>query len=136
MKRGIEKLPLSRPLTRPRREPQSSSEFLPLKRPRQAGGGGSLETLRSPDPRPRFRERNSQIRRFDLVKELARIRCPTLILSGELDPIVTVRDQEELAKAIPESRLAVFAGAGHGVWRDKPNEALAAIREFVCAPAL
>jgi pimeloyl-ACP methyl ester carboxylesterase len=77
-----------------------------------------------------------EIRRFDLVKELARIRCPTLILSGELDPIVTVRDQEELAKAIPESRLAVFAGAGHGVWRDKPNEALAAIREFVCAPAL
>lgn len=77
-----------------------------------------------------------EIRRFDLVKELARIRCPTLILSGELDPIVTVQDQEELAKAIPESRLVVFAGAGHGVWRDKPNEALAAIREFVCARAV
>jgi pimeloyl-ACP methyl ester carboxylesterase len=77
-----------------------------------------------------------EIRRFDLVNELARIRCPTLILSGELDPVVTVRDQEELAKAIPESRLVVFEGAGHGVWRDKPDEALAAIREFICAPLM
>jgi pimeloyl-ACP methyl ester carboxylesterase len=77
-----------------------------------------------------------EIRRFDLIKELARIRCPTLILSGELGPIITVPDQEELAKAIPESRLVVFTDAGHRVWRDKPNEALAAIREFVSAPAL
>jgi proline-specific peptidase len=72
-----------------------------------------------------------EIRRFDLRPELARIRCPTLILSGELDPIITVRDQEELAEAIPESRLVVFENAGHGVWRDKPEEALAAIRDFM-----
>ena len=46
-----------------------------------------------------------EIRRVDLVEEVARICCPTLILSSELDPIVTVQDQEELAKAIPGSRL-------------------------------
>jgi proline-specific peptidase len=76
-----------------------------------------------------------EIRRFDLRPELARIRCPTLILSGELDPMITVRDQEELAEAIPESRLVVFEDAGHGVWRDKPEEALASIRDFISAPA-
>jgi pimeloyl-ACP methyl ester carboxylesterase len=76
-----------------------------------------------------------EIRRVDLRPELARIRCPTLILSGELDPIITVRDQEELAEAIPASLLFVFEGAGHGVWRDKPDEALAAIRDFIREPA-
>lgn len=72
-----------------------------------------------------------EIRRFDLRPELARIRCPTLILSGELDPMITVRDQEELAEVLPESRLVVFENAGHGVWRDKPEEALTAIRDFI-----
>jgi proline iminopeptidase len=76
-----------------------------------------------------------EIRRLDLRPELASIRCPTLILSGELDPLITVRDQEELAAGIAASQLVVFNGAGHGVWRDKPGEALATIREFISAPA-
>jgi proline iminopeptidase len=75
-----------------------------------------------------------EIRRLDLNPELARIRCPTLILSGELDPLITVRDQEELAAGIAGSRLVVFNGAGHGVWRDKPEEALATIRGFISTP--
>jgi proline iminopeptidase len=75
-----------------------------------------------------------EIRRLDLRHELARIRCPTLILSGELDPLITVRDHEELAAGIVGSRLVVVSGAGHGVWRDKPEEALATIREFISTP--
>jgi proline iminopeptidase len=73
-------------------------------------------------------------RRVDLLPEVAHISCPKLILSGELDPLITVRDQEELAETIPGSRLVAFNDAGHGVWRDKPEEALATIREFICAP--
>jgi len=37
-------------------------------------------------------------------------------------------------KQIPGSRLVVFKDAGHGVWRDKPEEALAVIREFISTP--
>jgi pimeloyl-ACP methyl ester carboxylesterase len=71
-----------------------------------------------------------------LVPDGARMRerPVLLILSGELDPLITVRDQEELAEAIPGSRLVVFNDAGHGVWRDKPEEALATIRVFIYAP--
>ena len=39
-----------------------------------------------------------------------------------------------MAAGIPGSRLEVFPGAGHGVFRDKPAEALAVIRDFVLAP--
>jgi pimeloyl-ACP methyl ester carboxylesterase len=69
--------------------------------------------------------------RYDLLGEVGRISCPTLILAGELDPITTVADHEDLTSAIPGSRLEVFADAGHGVYRDKPDEALALIRDFV-----
>jgi proline iminopeptidase len=95
----------------------------------------------NPDPevmaRARFRDEvgihfwGDEIRRFDLLGEVGRIHCPTLLLSGELDPIITVRDQEELADAIPGSRLIVFHDAGHGVWRDKPEEAMTAISDFI-----
>jgi pimeloyl-ACP methyl ester carboxylesterase len=70
---------------------------------------------------------------YDWSDELDRIRCPTLILAGELDPVTTVADHEEMAAAISGSTLRVFAEAGHGVFRDRPKEALAVIREFVLA---
>jgi proline iminopeptidase len=67
----------------------------------------------------------------DLLPELSAIRCPTLVLAGELDPITPVADAEDIVAAIPHSELRVFEGAGHGVFRDKPEEALEVIREFV-----
>lgn len=74
---------------------------------------------------------SDEIKRYSWLDELHRIQCPTLILAGELDPITPVLDHEELAAAMPGSRLETFAEAGHGVFRDKPEEALAVIREFV-----
>lgn len=66
----------------------------------------------------------------DLFPELGSIRCPTLVLGGELDPITPVADSEDIAAAIPNAELVIVEGAGHGVFRDKPDEALALIREF------
>lgn len=70
---------------------------------------------------------------YDWFGGLDRIRSPTLILAGELDPITTVADHQDMAACIRGSRLEVFAGAGHGVFRDKPAEALEVIREFALA---
>ena len=67
----------------------------------------------------------------DLLPELENIRCPTLVLSGELDPITPIADSEDITAAIPQAELHVFEGAGHGVFRDQPEEAVAVIREFV-----
>jgi pimeloyl-ACP methyl ester carboxylesterase len=73
----------------------------------------------------------NEIDTYDWFGDLYRIQCPTLILAGELDPMTTVADHEELAAAIPGSRLELFQDAGHRVFRDKPDEALAVIRDFV-----
>lgn len=67
----------------------------------------------------------------DLFPELGNIRCPTLVLGGALDPITPRADSEDIAAAIPNAELRIFEGAGHGVFRDEPEQAIAVIREFV-----
>jgi len=67
----------------------------------------------------------------DLFPELGNIECPTLVLGGELDPITPVADSQDIAAAIPQAEVRIFEGAGHGVFRDQPEEAVAVIREFV-----
>jgi pimeloyl-ACP methyl ester carboxylesterase len=69
--------------------------------------------------------------KVDLFTELANIRCPTLVLGGELDPITPVADSQDIAAAIPQAEVRIFEGAGHGVFRDQPEEAVAVIREFI-----
>ncbi len=68
---------------------------------------------------------------LDLFPELGKITAPTLVLGGELDPITPVADAEDIAAAIPHSTLRIFPGAGHGVFRDRPDEAIGVIRDFV-----
>jgi proline iminopeptidase len=52
---------------------------------------------------------------FDFRERLGEIRCPVLLLSGELDPGGPIEDAEELAAGLPSGRLRFvrFADAGH-----------------------
>lgn len=72
---------------------------------------------------------------LDLRPGLAAVRCPVLVMAGAQDPVCPLADAEEIAAAIPApwGRLSVFAGSGHGTWRDEPEAAFAVIREFVAA---
>jgi 3-oxoadipate enol-lactonase len=54
---------------------------------------------------------------FDSRRRLAEIRCPTLIVAGAKDTAVPIHHARMLNKGIPDSRLAVVEGAGHGmIW--------------------
>jgi pimeloyl-ACP methyl ester carboxylesterase len=78
---------------------------------------------------------NGEGRTFNLLPELGKIRCPTLITVGDDDPITPVADAEDIAAAMAPgvARLRKFSGAGHGVYRDLPAEYFAALREFITA---
>src|SRR3989449_4742036 len=43
------------------------------------------------------------------------IRCPTLFLSGDRDPFAHIDLLKEKIKLIPDARLEVFKGQGHGL---------------------
>jgi pimeloyl-ACP methyl ester carboxylesterase len=70
---------------------------------------------------------------FDFRERLGEIRCPVLLLAGELDPGVPIEDAEELAAGLPPNRLRFlrFADAGHMLAAEQPEAVLSLIREFV-----
>ncbi len=72
---------------------------------------------------------------FNFLPELGRIKCPTLIAAGELDPILPVADSKDIAAAIAPNlaRLEVFENAGHGAHRDQPDGFFKVLNEFILA---
>ncbi|MGI9602944.1 MAG: alpha/beta fold hydrolase [Acidimicrobiales bacterium] len=51
----------------------------------------------------------------ELMKELAQVKVPTLIVVGSQDILTPVADSELLAATIPDARLAIIRGAAHGL---------------------
>jgi pimeloyl-ACP methyl ester carboxylesterase len=43
------------------------------------------------------------------------IRCPTLFLSGDRDPFARIDLLKKWVKTIPNARLEIFEGQGHGL---------------------
>jgi len=72
---------------------------------------------------------------FNFLPELGRIKCPTLIAAGELDPILPVADSKDIAAAMAPglARLEVFENAGHGAHRDQPDRFFKVLNEFILA---
>jgi proline iminopeptidase len=70
---------------------------------------------------------------FDMFPELDRIRCPTLVIGGEDDPMHPIESQADLAAALPQQLVQFerFANCGHGVVPDAPERAMALLREFI-----
>ncbi len=73
---------------------------------------------------------------YDLVEELPKISCPTLIVWGAHDQLVSVRDAERLEDLIPDSRREVFERTGHVAMLERPERFNRLLREFLAeAPA-
>jgi pimeloyl-ACP methyl ester carboxylesterase len=94
-------------------------------------------TERNPEVLPFFERPGGEGMTFDLTSQLAAIRCPTLIMSGEDDPITPPEEQELIQSFMAPgvARLLRFPDSGHGVLRDDPEGMRAAITAFVAEPA-
>lgn len=49
----------------------------------------------------------------DRTERLARVRCPTVVVHGAIDPLVAVSGGEATARAIPGAQLVVIPDMGH-----------------------
>ena len=65
---------------------------------------------------------------------LGRIKQPTLVITGDDDPLVPAANSMLLTSRLPEARLLVATGEGHLLLMDSGSAALEPIREFVAAP--
>jgi pimeloyl-ACP methyl ester carboxylesterase len=70
---------------------------------------------------------------MDLRRRLGAVRCPTLVVLGEQDPLVPTRLGQEIVDAIPVglARLELIRGAAHDVMLDNPADSYRVVREFL-----
>lgn len=56
--------------------------------------------------------------KHDAYEELSKITCPTLVIGGRQDKIVSGEAADELAEQIPGSQLYVYENYGHGLYEE------------------
>lgn len=84
--------------------------------------------------RPGFMPAFRAIATYPLRDRLAQIACPTLIVWGEKDRLVPVRDASAFEQLIPDARKIVYPDTGHIPMLERPARFNADVREFMCEP--
>ena len=62
------------------------------------------------------------------------VRCPVVVIQGEVDDVVPLSAGRDLAMNLPDARLVVLPGAGHLLPRDEPRAIAAAVSSLLEAP--
>jgi pimeloyl-ACP methyl ester carboxylesterase len=68
---------------------------------------------------------------YDYRDRLGEIACPTLIVWGARDKVVTARDAAEYERLIPNARKAIFEDTGHMAMIERPVAFNALLEEFL-----
>jgi len=82
---------------------------------------GLLGRIGKPKSFARFLTQAEACVTHDAYAELGRIACPTLVIGGAEDKIVTGEASRELAARIPGSKLILYGGLGHGLYEETPD---------------
>jgi pimeloyl-ACP methyl ester carboxylesterase len=81
--------------------------------------------------KPGFIDALQAILDYDVRERLPEIACPTLIVWGEKDLLISVRDSEEFERLIPDSRRVVYPDTGHVAMLERPAAFNALLAQFL-----
>ncbi len=70
---------------------------------------------------------------MDLRDDLHKITAPTLVLTGDQDPVTPLQDSVDIADRLaPEVvQFELVPNTGHGPWRDNPEDTFAILEHFI-----
>jgi pimeloyl-ACP methyl ester carboxylesterase len=68
---------------------------------------------------------------FDLAERLPLVKCPSLVVWGTKDRLITVRDADRFAELIPGARKVVYEDTGHMAMLEHPESFNPLLREFL-----
>ncbi len=71
--------------------------------------------------KPGFLQALQAILEYDFRERLGEIACPTLIVWGERDRLINVRDADVFAELIPGARKVLFEDTGHMAMLERPG---------------
>ena len=80
-----------------------------------------LGSIGKPKSFDRFRIQAASCVTHDAFDLLDCISCPTLVIGGKEDRIVTGQASVEIAGRIPDCRLFLYDGLGHGLYEEAPD---------------
>jgi pimeloyl-ACP methyl ester carboxylesterase len=100
------------------RHPEKLPAALAAEQVRGAGKPGFLQGLET-------------ILDYEIRERLPEIACPTLIVWGDRDRLISVRDADVFAELIPNSRKVVFGDTGHMSMLERPEAFNALLEEFL-----
>jgi pimeloyl-ACP methyl ester carboxylesterase len=81
--------------------------------------------------KPGFMQALESILDYELRERLGRVACPTLIVWGDRDRLVNVRDADTFEELIPNSRKVIFKDTGHMAPLERPTEFNALLERFL-----
>lgn len=67
----------------------------------------------------------------DTLEQVQNITAPTLVITGDLDPMAPVQNARFLAEKIPNSTLAELSGVRHALWVEGFDESSKIIMKFL-----
>ena len=68
---------------------------------------------------------------FDCSRALPNIQATTLVLTGDLDRLISPQNSKFIASLIPEARLIVIPGCGHRMMWEATDECVGFVTEFL-----
>lgn len=112
---------MEHPEMEPTAEDRQRVESLYQRRPDTGAQIARHTTIHSPDVAQAWAQHAPEA--LDLRPALASVRCPTLVMAGELDPFNPPSLAAEIVEAIPDqlARMVVVPDAAHRVFADNPD---------------
>jgi len=80
-----------------------------------------------------FNGPNNEQGRLDFRSALANVRCPTLVIGGERDPVMPITCAATIAASLPPHLVQFerIEGCGHVPWLDEQERTFRVLREFI-----
>ena len=79
--------------------------------------------------------RMSAIVGFDAYDRLPQILCPTLVIAGKDDALISWENSGIIAERIPGAKLVILEPAGHSFWVEQTDRTVKAIADFLASVA-
>ena len=102
-----------------------------LKNHREVAEDQMLREIAAPTPLHAADLQYQAFAEFDCSKALPSIQAPTLVLTGDLDRLISPQNSKFIAGLIPRARLIVIPGCGHRMMWEATDECIGFVTEFL-----
>lgn len=109
-------------------------QCMPLYRARQTGSAQTPgRAIRRDEVAIHFNGPENEHGQMDFRSALAAVQCPTLVMSGDRDPITPPVFGREIVRCLPPhlASFELFPGSSHQLLADDPDHTMAVLRDFI-----